>query len=172
MVWNERQRKIAELILRHRREDDSYDSLLVIAEVPGVNKSVVSRIARELRKLNWVLPPLPGKGEIKTVKNAGSTGLSSVEEPKSGVISLEISGKKYGFSADDFLKCVNDYLDMQQVIGWNSDFSSTLREGMRLYRAVVLNFLDKETVAVAAKPEEDNKEEDEGDDENGGDTGA
>jgi hypothetical protein len=166
--WNSTQRRIAESILRHLREDNSYDSKLVSAEVPDVGLSTITKVYNALKKNNFIIPPLfTKKIEEKVSKNIGSDGISSTEQPAGGVVTFEIHGKKVVVEADDYLKCYDDFLDLQQIIGWKADFSSTVREGMKMFRGVMVNLLSGRDVGTEEVQNQE-EDEDEGDDDAGG----
>lgn len=167
MQWNDTQRRVAAAILRHLREDESYDTNLVAAEVPDVGISTIVKIYRVLKKNNFIIPPLVTKKvKEKVSRNVGEGGIASTEQPSGGIVAFEIHGKKVAVEADDYLKCYDNYLDMQQRINWKSDFSSTVREGMKMFSGVMINFLsgrDGGTEVV----QDQNEEDDEGDDDAG-----
>jgi hypothetical protein len=62
LQWNEGQRRIAAAILRHRREDDTYDSNAVHEEVPDVGLSTITKVYQALKKVNFIIPPEAPEG--------------------------------------------------------------------------------------------------------------
>ena len=58
LKWNKDQRRIAQSILRHRREDDTYDINLVHEEVPDVGLSTITKVFKALKANKWIIPPL------------------------------------------------------------------------------------------------------------------
>lgn len=52
------------------------------------------------------------------------------------VLELDIAQKKLQLFPEDIMRCWDEYRDMQELIGWQGDFSSALREGMKMLRAV------------------------------------
>jgi len=68
--WNPEQRRIGEVILKHKREDGSYDYKGVKADIPQVPDGTIGKIAKALKESNWQLPEKPGKqvgGAVVTV---------------------------------------------------------------------------------------------------------
>lgn len=53
--WTERQRKIAEVILKHRK-NDGYDFTAVRQELPEMAKGSISKVAKELKLNDWQIP--------------------------------------------------------------------------------------------------------------------
>lgn len=88
--WDERTKKIAEIILKHHKDDGNYDFTAVKQELPDIAKSTISRTAKTLRGNNWLIPgtgtgtgngnndnkapplpddmPLPKKEELRTTE--------------------------------------------------------------------------------------------------------
>jgi len=74
--WNERNRKIAEVILKHRGDDNKYHFKAVKQELPDVAKSTISTIAKDLKENNWLIPETGGNGN-KQISGTGAGTKSS-----------------------------------------------------------------------------------------------
>ncbi len=129
MVWNERQRKIGEAILRHRREDDTYDLNQVMIEVPGVSKGIISGVAKVLKAGNWTIPPVPVK-ETKSTAQGGS--LATFAQRKPGAIVFSLGDVDIPLNPKFLYDTYLYYQDIQRMSpDIDDDFCMAIRATMR-----------------------------------------
>lgn len=79
-VWTEKQKKIAEVILKHRT-DDWYDFKPVSKKLPGIAKSSISDVAKYLKKNGWEIPGDGGGKGDGTGKGDGNGKGDGAGEP-------------------------------------------------------------------------------------------
>jgi hypothetical protein len=176
--WNETQRRIGECILRHRGNDDTYDLKAVQAELVDIKPSIIFKVAKALKILNWVIPPKGSKVPTppKLDSSKTSDGVASTQQPQAGIIQGEVNGVKIRIEGRDFLAMFDQYRDMQEQLGWVSDFSSTIRQAMKLYRSTMFTLLEPAVAVsvVIGQDQDEPQDEEDQEDTNGGpdDTGT
>jgi len=67
-------------------------------------------------------------------------GLVEIGITKPAPTVFVIGQDKVALYPEDLLRCYDEYRDLKAEAGWNSDFSSTIREGMRLLRALMIEY--------------------------------
>lgn len=125
-TWNQKQREIFALF----QEGKTFDQ---VAQA-GYPKSTAARVLKEFRAGN---APPDEKAE-KIIKVGGTSPVTTIKAPAAGITQFEIGQERVPIYPEDMMQCFDNYRDMKQQIGWQSDFSSTLREGMRMLRAIVM----------------------------------
>ena len=130
--WNQKQREIFDLLSQGKKFSEIVEQ--------GYARSTVSSIMHAFEK--GEKPPEPES------KPGPTAPMAAVKLPSAGVTQFEIGQAKIPIYPEDMLQCYDQYRDMQVELGWESDFSSTLREGMKLLRTVVVNFTPQEKEAV------------------------
>lgn len=128
MKWTDKQKEIAEVVLRHRT-DDSYDFKASQAELKDISKSSISDVAKALKENNWQIPAR-GKdgGKVKTETEKSLAGLRIPEPP----VVFEVRGEKVRISPEDLYESYFIYLDMKARAGIDDTFSDTLKAGMEI----------------------------------------
>ncbi len=130
ITWNQKQREIYALAAQGM-------SFSQIVE-QGYPKSTVSAILGAFKKGDK--PP----EKAPPTQTAGSAPVAAVKTPSAGVTVFTVGQEQIPLYPEDLLQCFDHYRDMQKEYRWESDFSSTLREGMKLLRTVVGNFTPEE----------------------------
>lgn len=115
MEWNEQQRKIAESILRYRREDDTYNRKAVMGEIPDVAGSTITKVANALRETNWVIPPIQELETLKEVNMVQSVNIASINQRDSGTIVLTIGDLEIPLNLKILYDAHLYYLDIQRI---------------------------------------------------------
>jgi len=136
--WNPNQREIFDLFKQGKTFDQVCEA--------GYANSTVSRVLKEF-KAGKEPPPVeqtPAVPGPHATRKDGSTPSATVKSPMQGITQFEIGQEKIQLYPEDMLICFDQYRDMQSEMGWQSDFSSTIREGMKLLRVVVGNFTPEE----------------------------
>lgn len=80
--WNANQKKIAEVILNHKRPDGSYEYKAVKAEIPDVPDGTIGKVAKALKENSWVIPGM------KTGSEGGSLATVTERKPAAIVFTL------------------------------------------------------------------------------------
>ena len=142
LSWNANQREIFALFQQGKTFDQCVDA--------GYSNSTVARVLKEFKAKHAppdeAVPgqdPPPASGPKQT-KQGGTSATATVSVPVKGIAQFEIGQEKIPIYPEDMMQCFDNYRDMQQQLGWQSDFSSTIREGMKLLRAVVITFTPEE----------------------------
>ena len=130
MTWNQKQREIFELL-------KSGMSFSQIVE-QGHAKSTVSAVKHAFE--SGEKPP----EKAPQVQTAGSSPVATIKTPTAGITIFNVGQEQIPIYPDDMLQCFDHYRDMQRELGWESDFSSTLREGIKLLRTIVGSFTPEE----------------------------
>ena len=130
MKWTEKQRRIAEVILAHRADNEhGYEFGVVMKALSGkdpVSRSQVSGVGRELKAKNWEI--VEDQGE-QTPDN-GATPLSTVKV-KGAPVRFIIKGEEIALQADHLFSCYFIYLDMKERLELEDSFSEAMVTGMR-----------------------------------------
>lgn len=126
MKWTPEKVTIAEAILRHRREDGSYDFNAVKAEcgIPDKGKSGIARVAQELRANDWQLPE--EKGIVPERKGVGDSAFEPSGQATSkqtgkwiDIGTLRMPLEDWGYSSTlNLLKVAQTYEDFKSVYGF------------------------------------------------------
>lgn len=124
MNWTEKRRQIAEVILKHRK-DDGYDFKACQTELEGTAKSAISTVAKALRENDWKIPP-PEEGDGSSPQGHG---ISSIKAAKAPVV-FEIRGEKVVIIPEDLYESYFIYLDMKARAGIDNTFSDTIKAGV------------------------------------------
>lgn len=77
LTWNDNQRKIAGIILRHRNDSESgYELQAIRTELPieDASDSVISKIAKDLKTINWQIPQQEQKSHGDEKPHGDGTG--------------------------------------------------------------------------------------------------
>jgi predicted DNA-binding transcriptional regulator AlpA len=90
----------------------------------GLSRATVMRYLKEAKE-----GPKPAKAQ--GTKVGGVTPLGAILIPKDGVATFTVAGEKIELFAEDLFRCYDEYRDMRDLIDWQSDFSSTIREGAK-----------------------------------------
>jgi hypothetical protein len=139
ITWNQSQREIYDLF----QQGKTFDQVVKA----GYSNSTVSRVQKEFKAKHAppaveADPPFnPSTGPHKT---GGTTNLIAAKTPVAGLIQLRMGATVIDFLEEDSYQCVQYFRDLQQQLGWQSDFSSTMREAMKLLRAVITTFTPEE----------------------------
>lgn len=123
MKWTDKNRQVAEVILKHRR-DDGYDFKACQAELEGIAKSTISTVAKVLKESNWEIPPAEGNNGAQ-----GEAGISGIKA-KAPIVVFEIRGERVQISPEDLYEGYFIYLDMKTRVGIDNTFSDTLKAGV------------------------------------------
>lgn len=93
--------------------------------------------------IRWLKEAKEGPPAAKTSgrKAGGITPLGTVVIPQTGVAVFTVGQDQVNLFPEDLFKCYDEYRDMRDLIAWKSDFSSTIREGTKMYRAVMCKLL-------------------------------
>lgn len=136
--WNPTQREIFGLFEQGKTFKEVIEA--------GYSHSTVGRVLKEF-KAKHTPPPVeadqPGTSASPS-KIGGATNLITARTPVAGLIQLRMGATVIDFLEEDSYQCVQYFRDMQQQLGWQSDFSSTMRESMKLLRAILVNFTPEE----------------------------
>ncbi len=126
MKWTEKNRQVAEVILKHRK-DDAYDFKACYDELKDkdIAKSTISTVAKVLRENNWEIPP-PEEGDGGSPQGHG---ISSIKAAKAPVV-FEIRGEKVVIIPEDLYESYFIYLDMKARAGIDNTFSDTIKAGV------------------------------------------
>ena len=91
----------------------------------------------------WQKEAKEGPKPLKTqsTKAGGTTPLGTVLIPQTGVAVFTVGQDQVQIYPEDLFKCYDEFRDMRDLIAWEGDFSSTLREGTKMYRAVMCKLL-------------------------------
>jgi hypothetical protein len=100
----------------------------------GLSRATTMRYQKELKE-----GPKPAKPQ--GTKAGGITPLATIFIPQTGVAIFTVGQDKIPLYSDDLLQCYDEYRDMRDLIAWESDFSSTIVEGAKMYRAVMCKLL-------------------------------
>lgn len=100
----------------------------------GLSRATTMRYQKELKE-----GPKPAKAQ--GTKAGGITPLGTVVIPQTGVAVFTVGQDQVNLFPEDLFKCYDEYRDMRGLIDWQSDFSSTIREGTKMYRAVMCKLL-------------------------------
>ena len=135
MKWTEKQRRIAEVILAHRADNEhGYEFGVVMKALSGkdpVSRSQVSGVGRELKAKNWEI--VEEKEEV-TPPDDGGTPLAIVKV-KGSPVKFSIQGEEILLKADDLFTMYFIYLDMKSRLELEDSFSQVAVTGMRtIYR--------------------------------------
>ena len=122
--------EIAKLLL-----ENNMDQSAVVAK--GYLKGTVSKVAKALRE-GW---RPDGDGADKASKKGTGTNAPPIAIPKAGLVVFTIGQESVPISSQDLQQCYDEYRDMRDLISWESDFSSTLREGIKMYRGAMCRML-------------------------------
>ena len=136
--WNQNQRDIFALFKEGKTFDQVVDA--------GYSNSTVARVLKQI-KAGQEPPPVEATPEVpgpRPTKQSGTASTATIKSPMAGITQFEIGQEKIQLYPEDMLICFDHYRDMQTEMGWQSDFSSTIREGMKLLRTVVGNFIPEE----------------------------
>lgn len=118
------------------------EALQVIRE--GATKEEVMRRfgVSDTTALRWLKEAKGGPPAKTSGKKAGGiTPLGTVVIPQTGVAVFTVGQDQVNLFPEDLFKCYDEYRDMRGLINWQSDFSSTIREGTKMYRAVMCKLL-------------------------------
>ncbi|MGA2669859.1 MAG: hypothetical protein ABSF21_00325 [Dehalococcoidia bacterium] len=92
------QRRIADSVLHHRRVDNSYDSKLVLRDVPGHASSTITKVYQALKANNWIIPseiPEEKNSEVirepQCIPNRSNPVVTIKVKPESGSIIVTIT---------------------------------------------------------------------------------
>jgi hypothetical protein len=138
LLWNSNQREILSLF----QQGKTFEQVIAA----GYSNSTVARVLKEF-KAGHIPPEEVAQTETppsSKVKQGGATATATVAVPVKGIAQFEIGQEKIPIFPEDMMQCFDHYRDMRQQLGWQSDFSSTLRESMKLLRAVVISFTPEE----------------------------
>lgn len=126
MKWTDKQKQIAEVVLRHRT-NDSYDFKACQAELKDIAKGNISKVAKALKENSWQMPQ-PGKdgSKVGTEKLESVAGLKVKNPP----VVFEVRGEKVMLSPEDLYEGYFIYLDMKTRAGIDNTFSDTLKAGV------------------------------------------
>jgi len=97
----------------------------------GLSKATAWRYQKEAKEG----PKTPGG------KAGGTTPLGAILIPQTGVAVFTVGQDTVKLYPEDIFRCYDEYRDMRELIDWQSDFSSTIREGAKMYRAVICKLL-------------------------------
>jgi hypothetical protein len=130
ITWNEKQRAIYELLVKGM----SFSQIIE----QGYAKSTVSSVQHAFK--DGQKPP----EKAAQVQTTGSAPLAGIKTPTAGVTMFTIGQENIPLYPEDMLQCFDQFRDMQTELHWESDFSSTLREAIKLLRTVVGSFTPEE----------------------------
>jgi hypothetical protein len=135
LQWNEYQKKIAEVILRHRSDAPSgYDLTGVQIDLPDVTKGKISKIATELRKNDWVIP---GTGEPRQKEVEGGK-LITVTAKKPAPVVFTIGDEKIEVAPGPLYQCWLFYLDLKSRCALEDEFTNVMLDGIGLLWKILL----------------------------------
>jgi hypothetical protein len=100
----------------------------------GISDKTARRYQKEAKE--GPKPPKP-----QSTKVGGITPLGTVVIPQTGVAVFTVGQDQVQIYPEDLFKCYDEYRDMRDLIDWQGDFSSTIREGAKMYRAVMCKLL-------------------------------
>lgn len=127
LAWTQKQREIFELLSKEM----SFSQVIE----QGYAKATVSKVKKAIE--NGEKPPEPKAPAILT---EGKVPMVSLKSPVAGLIQAEIIPDKYKIEMHDLRSCIDQYDDLQTTIGWESDYSSTLRESMIFFATVLTSW--------------------------------
>jgi len=86
-----------------------------------------------IRDLKGYLLPEQVKKLIAVAKTQGTKvgGVTPLGAILDGVATFTVAGEKIELFAENLFRCYDEYRDMRDLIDWQSDFSSTIREGAK-----------------------------------------
>jgi hypothetical protein len=130
ITWNPKQREIFALLKQGMKFSQIVEQ--------GYAKSTVSSVMKAEKEGST-----PPELKAPASQTAGEVRMAVVKVPSTGITEFTFGVEKVPMDTEDLRQCFDEFRDMQVQVGWESDFSSTLREGMKLLRTVVSNFAPK-----------------------------
>ncbi len=135
LTWNEKQREMFALF----DEGKSFDEVVSL----GYAHSTASRVLKAFRA-----GERPEDGKVPSTKSSGTSPMATVKAAAAGIQVFRIGQQEIPIYPEDMLQCYDHFRDMKDLVGWESDFSSTIREGIKLLRTVIVNFTPQQTQEV------------------------
>ena len=133
LAWTDKQRAIYDLL----KQGMSFSQVIE----QGYAKATVSAVLQAFKK-GEAPPEIVAPARV--VKTGGSTSLAAIKVPATGVTQFQVGQQIIALYPEDLLICYDHFRDMQAQLGWQSDFSSTFREGVKVLRSILDNFTPKE----------------------------
>ena len=147
-IWTDYQRRVAEVILRHRADTpNGYSYKAVKEELPSIPQGKISEIAKLLRENNWVIPPKDGQKPPKE-KEGGKLATVTARQPAPVVFML--GKQEIELDAECIYESYLLFLDLKSRVPLKSDFSSVIRDGVGLLWQILASqtVVDKEEVRL------------------------
>ena len=129
--WTQKQRDIYALLEKGMPFSQVVEQGFAKATVSAVNKAFKA----------GEKPPEPKAPPVQTT---GNTPLATIKTPATGITTFTVGQEQIPIFPEDLRQCFDEFRDMQHTLGWESDFSSTIREGVKLLRTVVGSFVPEE----------------------------
>lgn len=132
LTWNATQRKI----YAHFKEGLTFTEI-VKKKLP---KSTTSQVMHAMEEGDAPPEPEPGSGS----DSGFNVSIAGVSTQSRNVLTFRVGQQVVPIFPEDLLICHDHFRDLQSIIGWESDFSSTVREGMKMLRTILVQFKPQE----------------------------